>query len=1325
LLSTFTVTNTQDDGKGGSLRWAINQVNAGNGKKIDTIDFKIKGTGPFTIAPTSALPTIVNPVFIDGYSQPGASPNTQAGSDNAVIMIQLSGANAGFASGLEISAGGSTIRGLAINQFAKDGIRLFSGGNDSVAGNFLGTDPTGTVALPNGDAGVLVDGSNNTTIGGTVLPARNLVSGNTNTNVSLINNSANDLIEGNFVGLNVSGSSTLPNPGSGVSLFSASNNTIGGTALGAGNVIGGHHLDGLVLDQANSNLIQGNKIGTDPSGTIALGNGTGVLIGFSNSANNTLGGTTTGAGNLISGNFGDGVLLNPTLGPGNIIQGNLIGTDVHGTSSLANLGSGVEIAASNVQVGGTDPGAGNVISGNAQFGVLILPSFFFFTPANDNLVQGNLIGTDKTGAMPVGNGADGVAVLGQFIGASNNTIGGTISGAGNTIAYNANNGVTIGSFSSDSSSIDNPILSNSIFANGSLGIDLGDDGVTPNSPGVKFGPNQLQNFPSLIIAANFGSSVVVTGTLNAAPNTTYTIQVYGNVVADPSGFGQGQFLLGTLTLTTDSTGNGTFESALPPVPTGVSFVTATATDPQGNTSEFAQDIPLRAFTTPVAAQDDLYFTDINTTLTVPAPGVQANDIAANLGTFTSVLVSGASDGTVTLNGDGSLSYVPNTGFLGTDSFTYEDTQGSATSNVATVTIQVQPKTFVVTNTNDSGPGSLRQAITSANQSNSTPPDTIQFDVPGTGPFSINPLSALPMITHPTIIDGYSQPGTSPNTLSQGDNATILIQLDGSFAGFSIDGLTIAAGGSTVQGLAITHFDHAIQLTGLGSNVVAGNFLGTDPTGTFAEPNTFGVTIEDTGPDLIGGTSPGARNLLSGNFDFGVSILLGCASDQVLGNYIGTDSSGLHALGNFYGVLVLDAPQTAVGSPAPGGGNVISGNTFYGVFLGEDFANGQTPDNVSIQGNLIGTDETGENALGNGINGIIINAGANPVIGGTISGAGNVISGSGSDGVDIFSSALNPLIQGNLIGTDKSGSSPLPNAGSGLVVFANGATIGGTSAPARNVISGNQQSGISLQGSDNLVQNNLVGTDISGTSALGNGGDGVTISGFPAANNTIGGTDAGAGNIIAFNSQAGVSVLDPSGTGSDVGNAVLSNLIYGNSALGIDLGGDGVTPNHTGGLITGPNGFQNYPVLSSAVSSSTQTTISGSLNAAADTTFTIQFFANGSADPSGHGQGQNLVGSISETTDSNGNLSFAATIPVSLTAGQFISATATDPAGNTSEFSQDVAVTSAASAVRGLSAASNASGIDQAIESVSMGVIDETILNALAGQLISRSARRSH
>ncbi len=189
LLSTFTVTNTLDNTKTGSLRWAITEVNADKGKTVNTIDFKIPGTGPFTISPTSALPTITHPVFINGYSQPGSSPNTETDSDNAVILIQLSGAGAGFSDGLQIIASNSTVSGLAINQFEQYGIRLFSGTDDVLSGDFVGTDPTGTTALPNIDAGISVDDAKSALIGGTAAAAHDIISGNTNQNLYIIDGS--------------------------------------------------------------------------------------------------------------------------------------------------------------------------------------------------------------------------------------------------------------------------------------------------------------------------------------------------------------------------------------------------------------------------------------------------------------------------------------------------------------------------------------------------------------------------------------------------------------------------------------------------------------------------------------------------------------------------------------------------------------------------------------------------------------------------------------------------------------------------------------------------------------------------------------------------------------------------------------------------------------------------------------------------------------------------------------------------------------------------------------------------------------------------------
>jgi hypothetical protein len=176
-----------------------------------------------------------------------------------------------------------------------------------------------------------------------------------------------------------------------------------------------------------------------------------------------------------------------------------------------------------------------------------------------------------------------------------------------------------------------------------------------------------------------------------------------------------------------------------------------------------------------------------------------------------------------------------------------------------------------------------------------------------------------------------------------------------------------------------------------------------------------------------------------------------------------------------------------------------------------------------------------------------------------------------------------------------------------------------------------------------------------------------------SDNTIGGTAAGAGNVIADNGQAGVAVVD-NFNGPTTGVEILSNSIYANQGLGIDLGDDGVTPNHPGGPVYGPNNLQNYPVLTSAVDAGRELTIEGTLNSAADTAYLIQFFANPTADPSGYGQGQVLIGSITVTNDDNGNASFTETfakVPV----GWSISATATDPTGDTSEFAQDVTVTS--------------------------------------------------
>ncbi|MGH7452484.1 MAG: LamG-like jellyroll fold domain-containing protein, partial [bacterium] len=455
--------------------------------------------------------------------------------------------------------------------------------------------------------------------------------------------------------------------------------------------------------------------------------------------------------------------------------------------------------------------------------------------------------------------------------------------------------------------------------------------------------------------------------------------------------------------------------------------------------------------------------------------------------------------------------------------------------------------FTVTNTNDSGLGSLRQAILNANANSGQ--DRIRFKIPGTGPHTIQPLSALPAITDPVVIDGTTQSGFVGKPI---------IELDGSKAEAVTNGLTITAGSSVVQAMVINRFSNSgIWLQTNGGNVIAGNYIGTNVTGTASLGNGFdGVTILDASGNTIGGTMPEARNVISGNKKRGVFIFIsaGAATEnQIKGNFIGTDVTGTVALGNSgYGVLIQDAPNNNIGGTIPGARNVISGNNFNGVGILGSGGSGATGN--LIQGNFIGTDVTGTVALGNGNNGIDIG-------------------------------------------------------------YASGNTLGGTMPEAQNIISGNKAVGVFILGfgtlsTNNIVQGNLIGTDKNGSRAIPNGSFGVEIDN--AINNIIGGTTIGARNAIAYNGRDGVRVK------SGTGNAILSNAIFSNSGLGIDLSTDGVTRNDAGDGDTGANNLQNFPVLTSATRDDDDTIIKGTLNSAPNTTFRLEFFSNPACDPFNHG-----------------------------------------------------------------------------------------------------------
>lgn len=526
-------------------------------------------------------------------------------------------------------------------------------------------------------------------------------------------------------------------------------------------------------------------------------------------------------------------------------------------------------------------------------------------------------------------------------------------------------------------------------------------------------------------------------------------------------------------------------------------------------------------------------------------------------------------------------------------------------------------TFVVTNVNDSGAGSLRQAMLDANTNPGM--DTITFNIAGQSR-RIQPQLGLPDITDPVVIDGSTQPGFA---------GTPIIELNGSLS--AVRALFVNAPGSTIRSLVINGFSTggiSIGTGGSGSHV-EGCYIGTDVTGKIAIPNTGSGVGVFSSNNVIGGTTASARNVISGNLEAGVQVRLFCcgqasAGENVIqGNYIGVTASGDAALPNQQeGVVIstsagdVNLGNNLVGGTAPGAGNVISGNRSDGILIGSFTTTG-----TIVQGNRIGTDATGMFAIPNDGDGVRIDLARSNVIGGSAPGAGNLISGNGRNG-----------------------------SGTG------------------------RGDGIRVSSSFNIIQGNHIGTNATGNSALGNLDNGISAGGSA---NTIGGIAAGEGNVIAFNGAIGIR----SNGANVLQNFYRGNSIYSNGTLiapglGIDLGALGPTANDAGDADTGANRLQNFPVITTVNTGAGSTNVKGSLNSSAGASFDLDFYRNTACDPSGNGEGEHLIGSTTVTTDANGNANFDVSFSVSVSLTEVVTATATDDIGNTSEFSP-CAVTTAA------------------------------------------------
>jgi hypothetical protein len=649
--ATFTVMNTSDSGPF-SLRQAIIDSNLAT-PGPNTIDFAIPGTGPFRIQPLTDLPAIIVPVLIDGYSQPGATTNTLTnGATNAVLQIELNGSNylvgdgvtTGIGLNFEKGSDASEVRGLVINEWLLAGILINDSGNQTIDGNFIGTNVAGTSQLAN-KTGVLI---NNSSVGNTIgfaIQGVNLFAGSFSEfllgSCITLFHSVNDVISHNLIGTDKTGSLALGNSVGGI--FCA---VTMGTQIKS-NVISGHTIYGVSVDSVNNSFIFDNLIGTDLTGSFALGNQNAGISLTADAAPCIL---NIIKNNTISGN-GKGVVVgSPLFNLGtsqNSLLGNFIGTDFTGTYAIGNTEHGVWVLDSGNVIGGIElEGLGNLISGNGGNGILVSNS------AMSTQVLGNFIGTDVSGTKPLGNRLNGIqlGLAGGNNSAPSNFIGNELSG-GNVICSNAQDGIRIQSFSSNNTiqgnyiginhagdalpngrygieiidsantligsdsitgtrniivnnlagvvvgrdkkdrvSQSTVILTNSIFANQTLGILLHktNSGFANQALGVLL---QKPFKPKITSAKGSSSSTIVSGSIHGCPSSTFLIQFFNTPNPDP---GQGELFLNQIYVETDRKGRASFTVTLEPL-VSPAFITATATHVKSvglfeGTSEFSNPV---------------------------------------------------------------------------------------------------------------------------------------------------------------------------------------------------------------------------------------------------------------------------------------------------------------------------------------------------------------------------------------------------------------------------------------------------------------------------------------------------------------------------------------------------------------------------------------------------------------------------------------------------------------------------------------------------------------------------------------------------------------